>query len=135
MLAGLALLVAPAAAEARWLQAETQRFVVYSDGEEDELRRYATDLANFDLALRLIHHVEGRDLERKFEVYLVRNDTQLRRVLPGARESLAHTRRPRAGSSRSPSAATMASPPTRCCATSTPITSCWNTSRPRTPAG
>ena len=37
-LAALILIFAPHLAEARWLRAESPKFVIYSDGAEDELR-------------------------------------------------------------------------------------------------
>jgi hypothetical protein len=84
MLAALAiaLMAAPGAAQARWLRAETQRFVVYSDGDEAKLREFTVRLAEFDQVLRLMHGVRDQELERKLDVYLISGASEFRRVLP-----------------------------------------------------
>jgi len=79
---GLWLTVTPHAAEARWLRAETERFVVHSDGDRAELEGFARKLSSFDLTLRLRHKVQDRDVGRKLDVYLVRGPVQLQRVQP-----------------------------------------------------
>lgn len=79
---GIWLIAAPPAAQARWLRAETQRFVVYSDGDRAELEGFARKLSSFDLTLRLRHKVQERDIGRKLDVYLVRGPAQLQRVQP-----------------------------------------------------
>lgn len=79
---GLCLIAAPQAAQARWLKAETERFAVYSDGGEAELRTFATKLATFDRILRFRHGVDERSSERKLAVYLVRGPQQLQRIAP-----------------------------------------------------
>jgi len=84
VLVGTWLVAGPSAAHARWLKAETDRFVVYSDGDEAELRAFAAKLASFDLVLRMMHHVEERDLGRKLDVYLIRQRNQLNRIIPRA---------------------------------------------------
>jgi len=78
------LAASPGTAQARWLKADTDRFVVYSDGEEAELRGFAAKLTKFDQMLRLMHRVEDRDLGRKLDVYLIRQRGQLYRILPRA---------------------------------------------------
>ena len=78
----MALLSAAGPAQARWLRAETERFIVYSDGAERELREFATKLASFDEVLRFRHKVKDRELGRKLPVYLVRGPAQLQRILP-----------------------------------------------------
>lgn len=77
-------LLPAAPAQARWLKAETERFIVYSDGDEAELRGFATKLASFDQVLRLRHKVQERELGRRLEVYLVRGPVQLQRIQPRA---------------------------------------------------
>lgn len=73
----------PAAASADWLRAETDRFIVYSRGREAPLRDYAVKLTTFDTILRVMSPVPRQPVERKLEVYLVDNGTELRRVRPG----------------------------------------------------
>lgn len=85
LVAGLAALGA-GPAQARWLKAETARFVVYSDGDEAGLRAYAQKLEVFDDMLRVRHGLSGsgEPAPRKLSVYLVRGDDELKRVWPGA---------------------------------------------------
>jgi hypothetical protein len=47
-------------AQAKWLKADTQRFVIYSDGDERSLREYAAMLEDFDIILRHYHNVDQR---------------------------------------------------------------------------
>ena len=68
-------------AHAKWLRAETQRFVVYSDGNEAVLREYAKLLEDFDTLLRYYHGVDSRRAPyRKLEIYLVGNSVDLNRA-------------------------------------------------------
>ena len=93
VLAGLTILftaaLAPDTAEARWLRAESPRFIVYSDGDEGPLRDYVQNLETFDRLLRGLH---GLPLDapppRKLEVYLIR-ERDLDLVRPGSRGSIA----------------------------------------------
>lgn len=78
------------AAQARWMRAETAHFVLYSDGPEANLRRFAADLEEFDLLLRAMHGLDPKaPSPRKFDIYLVAGSNDLRRVLPTASESVA----------------------------------------------
>ena len=82
------LSVLPGPAHARWLKAESARFIVYSNGQERSLRAYAAKLEGFEAILRAYHAMptEGA-APRKFEVYLIANNLQLRRVAPTISES------------------------------------------------
>ena len=73
----------PATASAEWLRAETDRFIVYSRGREAPLRDYAIKLSTFDAVLRALSPVPKRPVQRKLEVYLLDNGSELRRVRPG----------------------------------------------------
>lgn len=87
--AGLLALLTPGAAEARWLRAESPHFVIYSDGDEDALRRYAQQLERFDQLLRGIHGLPLTGAAaRRLPVYLVQNRAQLGVVYPSAPDSL-----------------------------------------------
>lgn len=88
-LAAAAALLAPGPAEAKWLKAESPRFIVYSDGDERTLREYAVRLEDFDTLLRVFFSLDPNGVPgRKLEIYLVRNTIEMRRVSPGASESL-----------------------------------------------
>ena len=77
-------------AQARWLRAETPHFVLYSDGPEANLRRFAADLEDFDALLRSVHGLDATvGPARKLDVYLVAGHNDLSRVLPTASESVA----------------------------------------------
>lgn len=84
------LLLVPAAAQAKWLRAESPRFNVYSDGDERTLRDYAVKLEDFDTLLRVFYGLDPAGMPgRKLDIYLVGNSEQLRRVSPSASDSLA----------------------------------------------
>lgn len=78
------------AAQARWLRAETPHFVLYSDGPEANLRRFAADLEDFDTLLRSAHGLDpaGRPA-RKLDIYLAAGHDDLARVMPDASEFMA----------------------------------------------
>jgi hypothetical protein len=88
--AALALIVLhPGAAQAKWLRAESAKFVVYSDGDEKGLRDYVGKLEEFDTILRAFNGVDPKGLPpRKFEIYLVKQDKDFQRVFPGASQSI-----------------------------------------------
>lgn len=91
MLAALGmLLLLPAAAEARWLRAESPRFIVYSDGDEATLREYANKLEDFDTILRAFYGLQPDGVPaQKLEIYLVRRRDSLKRVNPDVGERIA----------------------------------------------
>ncbi|MGH7025820.1 tetratricopeptide repeat protein [Brevundimonas sp.] len=95
--AGLAVAAALAAgtlgvapAEARWLKAESERFIVYSDGGESKLREFVQELESFD---RFLRYRMGLEVDaappRKLPIYLVASRTSLAKVRPGLSESVA----------------------------------------------
>lgn len=68
---------------AEWRRAESQHFVVYSDGSERSLRDYIAKLERFDALLTARFGV-GRETEpRRLPVYLVGDDRALRVAIPG----------------------------------------------------
>lgn len=80
----LMLALAASPAQARWIRAESPRFIVYSDGDEQVLRTYVADLEIFDDLLRYRHGMPTGGLPpRKLEIYLVANSPSLRRAAPG----------------------------------------------------
>lgn len=82
--------LAPDAAHARWLRAESPRFIVYSDGDEQTLRQNVRDLENFDRLLREIHGMDPKaPTPRKLEVYLIRSDRDMELLRPGWGEIVA----------------------------------------------
>ena len=74
---------APGAAQAAWLRGESDKFVVYTDGGERDLREFIEQLGAFDHALRVMHpSTKDNSKAAKFEVYLLRGGNQLRRFKP-----------------------------------------------------
>ncbi len=79
-------------ARAEWLRAESQRFVVYSDGGERALRDYVQKLEMFDRVMQFRSGVEiTTEPPRKLPIYLVRNRSGLQRVHPQSRENVVGT--------------------------------------------
>jgi hypothetical protein len=80
-----AALAAPGFAHAAWNRAETDRFVVYGDGDARTVRDFATRLTIYDQVLHVLSPTaENRPAPQKVEVYLVRNHNDLHRVMPSA---------------------------------------------------
>ena len=86
----ISLILAASPAHAQWLKAETDRFVVYSNGAEGELRDYVNQLETFESLLRALHGMNMREAPpRRMELYLVRNHRDMLRVNPNTRETTA----------------------------------------------
>ncbi len=81
-LAALAAL-APSPALAEWRRAESQHFVVYSDGSERSLRDYTAKLERFHSLLRARFGGAAQADLRKLPVYLVADARALRVAQPG----------------------------------------------------
>lgn len=79
------LFLLPATAQAKWLRAESPRFVIYSDGSEAALRDQAIKLEAFDTLLRQFHGLPADGVPpRKLEIYLVDGPAGLQQVAPGS---------------------------------------------------
>ena len=78
-----ACLLMPGTAQAEWRRAETERFIVYSDGSERGLRDYAVKLERFDALMRGQFGLPATTGGRKLPVYLVGGPSELRKVRPG----------------------------------------------------
>lgn len=68
---------------AEWRRAESQHFVVYSDGSERSLRDYTAKLERFDALLTARFGVGSETEARKLPVYLVSDARALRVAIPG----------------------------------------------------
>lgn len=82
-IAALWLTAAEAAAQGRWLRAESTHFIVYSRGSEGDLRRSVEELERFDATLRQLTSNARGVTANKLEVYLLRNRNDLGEVRPG----------------------------------------------------
>lgn len=82
LMALLFVALTPVAAEAQWRRAESEHFVVYSDGSERSLREYTAKLERFD-ALLTSRFGGPRTEIRRLPVYLVGDGRALRVAVPG----------------------------------------------------
>ena len=80
LLAGIALVGAAGRAEAKWLRADTDNFIIYSEGSEKELRDFAEKLERFDATLRERFRVEGGKDPNPLTIYLVDRATDAGRL-------------------------------------------------------
>ncbi|GLK48904.1 hypothetical protein GCM10017620_18770 [Brevundimonas intermedia] len=79
----LAALSLPATARADWLKAESERFIVYSEGNERSLRDYVQKLETFDRVMRYRSGFAINEAPaRKLPIYLVNSRSGLLRVHP-----------------------------------------------------
>lgn len=86
------LATAPQPAHADWLRAESERFIVYSDGGERALRDYVQRLEMFDRVMQFRSGVAiTTEPPRKLPIYLVRNRSALLRVHPQSGENVVGT--------------------------------------------
>lgn len=79
-LLGLLLWSVAVPAQARWLEAETPHFRVYSEGSEGKLREFALLLEDYDALLRDLTGTRTEPSPNKLRVYLVRGSGQLRQI-------------------------------------------------------
>lgn len=85
VLIGLGLAMATTPAHADWLRAESERFIVYSEGGETSLRNYVRKLEMFDRIMRFRSNLPLSETPpRKLPIYLVSDRTGLLKVRPSA---------------------------------------------------
>lgn len=77
----LATTVTPA--EAKWLKAETQNFVIYSEGSEKSLRGFAENLQRFDATLRFRFKLGNDPDPNRLPIYLVERAEDAGRLASG----------------------------------------------------
>lgn len=86
----LLMLTAAGPAAAEWRRAESQRFIVYSEGSERTLRDYVQKLETFDLILRRRLNLPMDEVPlRKMPIYLVGGQGRLREVIPDLDRNIA----------------------------------------------
>lgn len=79
--AALLMLCAATPAAAEWRKATTEKFTVYSDGGEAQLRAFITRLQRFDTFLRGRLGVANDPGAPRLTVFLVSNDTAVQRAM------------------------------------------------------
>lgn len=76
-------------AHAQWLRAESERFIVYSDGREPALHQFVQQLEVFDRVLRLNMGLDTDEPPfRKLPIYLTSDRLGVRKVSPGMSENV-----------------------------------------------
>ncbi|MGH7025828.1 DUF1570 domain-containing protein [Brevundimonas sp.] len=88
LLALVLITLTPASAFAEWKRAQSEHFVVYSDGSERSLRDYTAKLERFD-ALLTSRFGGARAEARRLPVYLVSDAKALRVAIPGLPSGIA----------------------------------------------
>lgn len=83
--AAIALICCCAAqpAAARWLRADTNNFIIYSEGDEKSLRRFAENLQLFDATLRHRFNVPGGFEPNRLTIYLLPKAADVNRLSGG----------------------------------------------------
>ncbi|PSO13089.1 hypothetical protein FB595_107171 [Sphingobium sp. AEW010] len=76
------LALAPSTASARWIEARSPNFVVYSDGGEDSLRRSVQLLEDYDRLLRTLTGTTAPPSASPLKVYLVSSAARLNQIEP-----------------------------------------------------
>lgn len=87
LLAGIALLGMTDTANAQWLRADTDSFIIYSESSEKSLRDFAENLQRFDTTLRLLFNVETPGEESKLPIYLVPAANDVAELATGSRSA------------------------------------------------
>jgi tetratricopeptide (TPR) repeat protein len=83
LLAAIVMVGAAAPAEAKWLRADTNNFIIYSEGTERDLRDFAEKLERFDATLRYRFKVEGGKDPNPLTIFLVDRAVDAGRLASG----------------------------------------------------
>ena len=87
-----ALTLTATTARADWLKAESERFIVYSEGSERSLREYVQKLETFDRVMRYRSGFPMNEAPpRKLPIYLVNSRSGLLRVHPSTPQNVVGT--------------------------------------------
>ncbi len=79
--------LAATGADAKWLRADTDNFIIYSEGNERSLREFAENLQRFDATLRFRFKVPGGKEPNRLTIYLVPRAEDAGRLMSGKRGS------------------------------------------------
>lgn len=77
------LILFASTARARWLEATSTNFIVYSDGRETQLREFTDKLERFDQVLRYMTRTEAEPSPLKVKVYLLASRRIIADIYPG----------------------------------------------------
>lgn len=97
--AGLLSLLCAAAADAQWLEASSDHFVIYSDQDEVVVRKFADRLERFHgaMAFLMVHHAPKPSPSNRVTVFVVNDDAQVREITRTQNQFVAGMYLPRAG--------------------------------------
>ena len=96
-----ALLCLPGAAQAKWIEASSQHFVVYADANEGAVRKFATQLESFHAAMALLTGTAAAvpSPSNRVTVFVVSNLRQVRKLYGEGGQFIGGFYLPRAGGS------------------------------------
>jgi hypothetical protein len=83
LLAGIAAIGMTDAAEAEWLRADTDNFIIYSESNEQSLRNFAESLQKFDTTLRIRFNLTDAREPNRLTIYLVPRGDDAGRLATG----------------------------------------------------
>jgi tetratricopeptide (TPR) repeat protein len=91
----------PAGAKAKWLEASSQHFVIYSDDQQQNLQKFSEQLERFHAAVTVLLDVPNStpSPSNRVTIYILRNDTQVRKLAGDGQKFLYAFYVPRAGQS------------------------------------
>lgn len=97
----LLCILASSPATARWREARSAHFTIYSEARPDALREFATRLERFDAGLRLLRTLPARDdsPSNRLTIYLTENTGVISRLMGRSGSGVAGFYKGRAGSS------------------------------------
>lgn len=72
-------------AEAKWLRAETDSFIIYSEGGEKPLREFAANLQRFDSTLRFVFKTAYQGEDSRLPIYLLPTQEDVAELASGSR--------------------------------------------------
>ncbi len=87
LLAGIAMVAMAGPAEAKWLRADTESFIIYSESNEKSLREFAQNLQRFDTTLRLVFRVETQGEDSRLPIYLLPASEDVAELAMGSRKA------------------------------------------------
>ncbi|HEY0596785.1 hypothetical protein [Sphingopyxis sp.] len=87
LMAGIVAVAIASPADAKWLRADTNNFIIYSEGAERDLRDFAEKLERFDATLRNRFKIEGGKDPNPLTIYLVESASDAGRLASGSRGS------------------------------------------------
>lgn len=101
LLLAILVFMLPAAAQAKWLEASSQHFVIYSDDQQENLRKFSDQLERFHAAVAVLLDVPSTvpSPSNRVTIYILKNESQVRKLAGDGQKFLYAFYIPRAGQS------------------------------------